>query len=132
MRGVGGSVGQMRGFVLPLLALVLFFRLLIPSGYMISADGHGSPGLALCAASARAAAPASHDGHHSDPAPGKSGERSCPYAALAAPPLPPAPPTLPKRALAAAVPPVLPALADLPSPAPAAPPPPATGPPLSA
>jgi hypothetical protein len=134
MRGMVASIGRRRGFA-PALALLLLFRLLIPSGYMVAPDHSGRPGLALCAASSGAAVqPVLHDGHaghRTDPAPAKPGERPCPFAALAAPPLPPTPPALPPRAQAAFVPPAFPAPTDLPRVAPAAPPPPARGPPPS-
>ncbi|HET9638622.1 MAG TPA: DUF2946 family protein [Allosphingosinicella sp.] len=134
MRGVVDSIRRRGGFVPPALALLLLFRLLIPSGYMIAPDHQGRPGLTLCAAPAQAAAgPArhgSHDGHPDDPAPSKPGERPCPFAALAAPPLPPAPPAVVPRIAAAAIQPDLPARSDLPRVARAAPPPPARGPPL--
>jgi len=133
MRGMVGNIGSRGGFAAPVLALLLLFRLLIPSGYMIAPDHDGRPGLVLCAAPAQAAAEPTrhggHDGHPADPAPSQPGEPPCPYAALAAPPLPPAPPLLQPQALAAVAPPDLPAGPDLPRPAPAAPPPPATGPP---
>lgn len=135
MRGLVDSIGRKGGFLPPVLALLLLFRLLIPSGYMIAPDHEGRPGLALCAAPARAAAePAAHgdhDGHPSDPAPSKPGERPCPFAAVAAPPLPPAPAALPAGVPAVAALPDLPASSDPPRVARAAPPPPATGPPSS-
>jgi hypothetical protein len=134
MRGIFGSIGRSGGFVPPALALLLLFRLLIPSGYMIAPDREGRPGLVLCAAPAQAAAQSpshgGHDNHPADPAPSKPGERPCPFAALAAPPLPPAPPGVLPRIPAAAMAPDLPAPAELPRVARAAPPPPATGPPL--
>lgn len=132
MRGMVGSIGHWRGFA-PALALLLLFRMLIPSGYMIAPDYSGRPGLTLCAAPATAQ-PALHDGHDGHPAnsgPSKPGERPCPFAALAAPPLAPTPPAVPPHVAAAVLPPDLPAPADLPRIASAAPPPPATGPPLS-
>jgi hypothetical protein len=117
-----------------MLALLLAFRLLIPSGYMIAPDHHGYASLSLCGGPAQAAAqPAHHggnDGHGADPAPSKPGERSCPYAALTASPLPPAPPALPPRSKPAAAAAYLPADSDLPRVAPAASLPPARGPPL--
>lgn len=134
MRGNSGTVGQKGGFVAPLLALLLLFRLLIPSGYMIVPDHSGRPGLALCGVSAPvAAAPAAHrahDGHDSDRAPSNPGDRPCPYAALAAPPLPPSPPAVRPQPPAANLPPFLPVRSDLPRIAPASPPPPARGPPI--
>lgn len=118
-----------------MLALLLLFRLLIPSGYMIAPDHHGRPGLALCGAPAQAdAEPARHGDHAgnpADPSPSKPGERPCPFAAMAAPPLPPEPAAVLAQVPADGVPPDLPARADLPRVASAAPPPPATGPPLS-
>ncbi|HEX8063409.1 MAG TPA: DUF2946 family protein [Allosphingosinicella sp.] len=117
-----------------MLALLLAFRLLIPSGYMIASDHRGNASLALCGGLAPAAAqPAHHggsDGHGADPAPSKPGERPCPYAALTAPPLPPAPPALPPEPEPAAAAADRPADADVPRVAPAAPPPPARGPPI--
>ena len=135
MRGMVCSIGRKGGFVPSALALLLLFRLLIPSGYMIAPDHHGRPGLALCSAPARAAAkPAGHrghDGHPAESAPSKPGERPCPFAALAAPPLPPHPPALESRLPAPDPVPDLPEARAGPRPAPAAPPPPATGPPFS-
>jgi hypothetical protein len=135
MGGVIGSNRHWRGFAPPMLALLFLFRLLIPSGYMIAPDHDGRPGLVLCVAPAQAAAGAArhggHDGRHPDgPAPSKPGERPCPFAALAAPPLPPEPPALAPRAVAAVLAPELPMPPGSPRVAPAAPPPPATGPPL--
>ncbi|HEX8308580.1 MAG TPA: hypothetical protein VF645_09210 [Allosphingosinicella sp.] len=128
-----GTSRQSGGFASIALALLLLFRLLIPSGYMIAADSGGKPGLALCAAPARAAAQAalhgSHDGHPDDPAPSRAGEIPCAFASLAAPPLPPAPPAVEARIPAVALPPALPAASDLRPVAPAASPPPARGPP---
>jgi hypothetical protein len=133
MWGVIGSNRHWRGLAPSALALLLLFRLLIPAGYMIAPDHQGRPGLVLCAAPARESAqPERHAGHvdrSADKAPSKLGERPCPFAALAAPPLPPAPPAIPPRAPAAVVAPDLPP-ADLPRVARAAPSPPATGPPL--
>ena len=133
MRSTVAGIGHVRGLAPPALALLLLFRLLIPSGYMIAPDREGRPGLSLCAGPAQVTAePERHGGHdgHAAPAPSKPGERPCPFAALAAPPLPPAPPAVPPKAPAAVIPPELRTLADLPRVAPAAPPPPATGPPL--
>jgi hypothetical protein len=134
MRGRIGRIGERSGFVAPMLALLLLFRLLIPAGYMIAPDHEGRPGLALCGVPAQAAAdPArhgGHDGHDSDSAPSNPGELPCPFAALAAPPLPPSPPALPPLAAVEGVPPLLPDGADSPRVAPASPPPPARGPPL--
>jgi hypothetical protein len=127
-----GNIGRRGGFVPSALALLLLFRLLIPSGYMIAPDHHGRPGLTLCAASAaEPAGHAGHDGHPAKPGPSKSGERPCPFAALAAPPLPPQPPALAVRLPSPVPAPDLPQVSDRPRIAPAAPPPPATGPPLS-
>lgn len=135
MRGMAGSIGGGGGLIPPILALLLLFRLLVPSGYMIAPDHEGRPGLALCAAPAQAASEAAlhggHDGQPADPAPAKSAEPPCAFAALGAPPLPPAPPAVAPRVSAAAAPPALPEGPALPRPAPAAPLPPATGPPLS-
>ena len=135
MRDVVASIGNRGGILPPLLALLLLFRLLIPSGYMIAPDHHGRPGLTLCAAPAQTAAePARHGGHAGepdDPFPSKPGERPCPFAALAPPPLPPEPPVLLAQVPAVAVLPDLPARAHVPQVASAAPPPPATGPPPS-
>ena len=134
MRGMVGNFRQSGGFASTALALLLLFRLLIPSGYMIAPDSEGKPGLALCAAPARAAVQAAlhrgHDGHPADPAPSRAGEIPCAFAALAAPPLPPGPPVVVPRIPAAALAPVLPANRDLRRVAPASPPPPARGPPL--
>jgi hypothetical protein len=128
-----GRFRQSGGFASSALALLLLFRLLIPSGYMIAPDSQGRPGFALCAAPARAAVQAAmhgaHDGHP-DPAPTKSGAIPCAFAALAAPPLPPEPPAVPPRLQATADPPDLPAHPELRQVACAAPPPPARGPPL--
>ncbi|HEX8448821.1 MAG TPA: hypothetical protein VF652_04455 [Allosphingosinicella sp.] len=128
-----GNSRQSGGFASAALALLLLFRLLIPSGYMIAPDSDGRPGLALCAAPARAAVQAAmhgiHDGH-SDPAPSRSDETPCAFAALAAPPLPPEPPVLEPHFHPAAVAPDLPANPHPRRIAPAAPPPPARGPPL--
>ncbi|MFL6843454.1 MAG: DUF2946 family protein [Allosphingosinicella sp.] len=115
-----------------LLALLLVFRLLVPAGWMIAPSQAGGPGFVLCDG-AVAAAPAMH-GHardHDGPAPAKTSDGHCPYAALASPALPPAPPSI-------TVPVLSPDLAQqrisrdgrrlgL-----ASPPPPATGPPLRA
>ena len=135
MRGIFGSIGRKGGFLPSALALILLFRLLIPSGYMIAPDHEGRPGLALCAASLQAAAETvrhgGHDNHPVDSVPSRPGERPCPFAAVSTPPLPPAPPALSPRVAAAAVPPDLPPGTDLPHIARAAPPPPATGPPLT-
>jgi hypothetical protein len=133
MRGLVGNIGRKGGLLPSMLALLLLFRLLIPSGYMIAADHEGRPGLVLCAASgqpaAEAAPPGGHDGHPADPAPSKPGERPCPFAALAAPPFPPEAPAVPPHAFAALAP-ELPAGGALPPVASASPPPPARGPPL--
>jgi hypothetical protein len=130
------SIGRWRGFAQPALALLLLFRILIPSGYMIAPDHDGRPGLTLCAAQAHPAAVETavhtgHDGHPDQPGPSRPGDRPCPFAALAAPPLPPSPPAVPPRVSAASLPPELPAAAYFPRIAPASPPPPATGPPSS-
>lgn len=135
MRGVAGKFRNWSGLVPAALALLLLFRLLIPSGYMIVPDHEGRPGLALCAAPGQAAAEAAlhggHDGHPADdPAPSRPGEIPCPFAALASPPLPPEPPAFAPRAPLAAIPQDLPVRADLPLVAAAAPPPPPTGPPI--
>jgi hypothetical protein len=134
MRGKLGRIGQKGGFVAPLLALLLLFRLLIPTGYMIVADHEGKPGLALCGVQAPAAAAperhGGHDGHDPDRAPPNPGDRPCPYAALAAPPLPPSPPAVRPRAPVADLPPFLAPRSDSPRVAPASPPPPARGPPI--
>ena len=118
------------------LALILLFRLLIPSGYMIAPDHDGTPSLTLCAvpapAAARIARHGGHDDHSADPAdpsPSKPGERPCPFAAVAAPPIPTEPPALAPQAPAHSVPPALPDRSHRPRVATAAPPPPATGPP---
>lgn len=134
MRGGVGSIGRRGGLLPSVLALVLLFRLLIPSGYMIAPDGDGRPGLILCAGQALTAAePSLHDGHDAhpaDPAPDPQ-EPPCAYAALAAPPLPPEPPLVPPRPFAAPLAPDRPAGSDLPRVARASPPPPARGPPLA-
>jgi hypothetical protein len=133
MRGIVGDIGRKGGFVPSALALLLLFRLLIPAGYMIAPDQQGRPGLTLCAAPVRAAAPAGHGGHDggsADPSPSQPGAGPCPYAALAAPPLPPEPPAVPSPLPAPALPLELTAGGELPRITPAAPPPPATGPPL--
>lgn len=134
MRGLVDSFRHKGGLLPSILTLLLLFRLLIPSGYMIVPDHEGRPGLALCGIAAPAAVePAlhgAHDGHPADPAPAKPGEIPCPFAALAAPPLPPEPPVLPAKTLVAVALPDLPAGPALPRIAPAAPPPPARGPPL--
>jgi hypothetical protein len=130
-----GRIGQGRGFAPLMLALLLLFRLLVPTGYMIAPDHQGKPGLVLCAAPAQPVAkPAGHRGHDgqpSDRSPSKPGERPCPFAALAAPPLPTAPPAVLPPAPAAVAAPDLPARAEPLQVARAAPPPPSTGPPLS-
>lgn len=135
MRGMVRSIGREGGLLPSILTLVLLFRLLIPSGYMIVPDHEGRPGLTLCAAPAQASVePAfhtGHDGHGADPAPSNPGERPCPFAALTAPPLPPAPAAIPARAPAAVLSPDLPPGPVLGLIAPAASPPPSTGPPLS-
>ena len=127
-------IGQRGGFVAPLLVLLLLFRLLIPTGYMIVPDHEGRPGLALCGVTAPAsAAPASHGGHDAhdpDRAPPNPGDRPCPYAALAAPPLPPSPPAVRPPAPVAVLSLFLPARSEFPRIAPASPPPPARGPPI--
>jgi len=131
MWGVIGNNRHWRGLAPTALALLLLFRLLIPSGYMIAADHHGRPGLVLCGAPA-AAQPVrhgDHDGHPADQAPSKPGERPCPFAALAAPPIPPEPPAVLRQVPVAVLLPAPPARSDLPRVARAAPPPPATGPP---
>jgi hypothetical protein len=134
MRGMVGRFRQSGGFASAALVLLLMFRLLIPSGYMIAPDSEGKPGLALCAAPARAAVQASlhrgHDGHPADSVPDKTAELPCPFAALSAPPLPPAPPILVPMALAAPPAPDRPAAPGPRAVTPAAPPPPATGPPV--
>ena len=133
MRGMVGNSRQSGGFASVALALLLLFRLLIPSGYMIAPDPEGTPGLALCAGPARAAVQAAmhgtHDGHP-DPAPSSPDEIPCAFAALAAPPLPPEPPVVVPHFQSAGLPPDLPSNPDLRQVAPAAPPPPARGPPL--
>lgn len=132
MRGMVAKIGGKGGSVPSLLALLLLFRLFIPSGYMIAPDHEGRPGLALCAAQVQTAAePEHHGGHPADPAPSRSGELPCAFAAPAAPPLPPTPPALPPRVPAAAAAPDLPAGPALARPVLASPPPPATGPPPS-
>lgn len=135
MRGMVVSIGNRSGLLAPVLALLLLFRLLVPSGYMIAPDRDGRPGLALCSMPAQPSSPQSigggHEGHGEDPAAPAPGERPCPYAALTAPPLPPAPPAVPAHPAAAALPPDLPPAPGLPRVAAAAPPPPATGPPAA-
>jgi hypothetical protein len=131
MWGVIARIRDKGGFAPGALALLLLFRLLIPSGYMIAPDREGNPGLEFCAAPAQASRHGDHHRHPAGPAPAKPGERPCPFAALAAPPLPPAPPAVPPRVPAALVAPEAPAGVDLPRVAPAASPPPATGPPPS-
>ena len=135
---MGGMIGnhRHRGGLLPAaLALLLVFRLLIPAGYMIAPDAEGRPGLALCAAPARAAVEAAmaggHDRHPDAPIPAETGELPCAYAAPAAPPLPPDPPAFVPPIAAAAAQSELPAAAGLVRVMPAAAPPPSTGPPLS-
>jgi hypothetical protein len=134
MRGIAGKFKHGGGSVPAVLALLLLFRLLIPSGYMIAPDHEGKPGLVLCAAPAGAAAEperdGGHEGHPADPAPSGPAETPCAFAALAAPPIPPEPPALAPQAAAAAAPSDLPASADLPRVARASPPPPARGPPI--
>jgi hypothetical protein len=137
MRGRAGKFKYSSGLAPALLALVLLFRLLVPSGYMIAADRDGTPQLMLCAAPVQAPAkPAvdgDHEGHSADPAgpaPSNPGEQPCPFAALAAPHLPPEPPAVPERIFAAALRADLPPGPDFPRVAPASPPPPARGPPL--
>lgn len=134
MWGMMRSNRHSGGVVPAALALLLLFRLLIPSGYMIAPDGEGRPGLALCAAPARAAAEAAmnggHDRHPADPAPSGTGELPCAFAASPAPPLPPDPPAFAARVPVAAVPPAVPAGALTVQVMPAAAPPPSTGPPL--
>lgn len=135
MRGMVGKFEHW-GRVLPVaLALLLLFRLLIPSGYMVAPDREGRPGLALCAAPARAAAEVAiggdHDRHPADPAPAEAGELPCAFAAPAAPPLPPDPPVVAPRIPAPADSPEAPAGAGLVRVGAAAPPPPSTGPPAS-
>lgn len=135
---MGDMIGNRRhsGGLLPAaLALLLLFRLLIPAGYMIAPDAQGRPGLALCAAPARAAVEAGmkggHDRHPEAPVPTGTGELPCAYAAPASPPLPPEPPAIAPPIAAASAAPDLPAVAVLARVMPAAPPPPSTGPPLS-
>jgi hypothetical protein len=135
MRGRVRRFRHSGGFAPAALALLLLFRLLIPSGYMIAPDHEGRPGLALCAAPAKPTADSAphggHEGHPGEnPTPSKPGEIPCPFAALASPPLPPEPPAFAPRAPFAAIPQELPARPDLPLVASAAPPPPPTGPPL--
>src|SRR5688500_9510329 len=129
------QLGRSGGLVPALLAFVLLFRLLIPTGYMIAPDETGRPGLVLCAGTVGGAAePArhggGHDGHPAAPEPSKPGEPPCPHAALAAPPLPPAPPALLPPREVATEPSGLAPTDGLRTLALAAPPPPATGPPL--
>jgi hypothetical protein len=134
MRGMVRKFRKSGGFGPAVLALILLFSLLIPTGYMIAPDREGKPGLTLCAApapvEAEAAPNGGHESHPADPAPSGPAEPPCAFAALAAPPLPPEPPALAPRAPAATVPPDLPAGADLPRVARASPPPPARGPPI--
>jgi hypothetical protein len=119
------------------LTLLLVFRLLIPTGYMIVPDGDGRPGLTLCAEPAQTAVEQArqdghggHDGQPADPAPAGQKERPCAFAAFAAPPLPPSPPALPSR-IAAFTPEDPTTIADPPRILSASPPPPARGPPAS-
>lgn len=130
-----GSVGRRGGFAPSLLALVLLFRLLIPSGYMIAPDQAGRLGLALCGvpaeAAARSASHGGHDAHPADSAPSRPGEAPCPFAAVSAPPLPPEPPTLAPRGPVSSVSQDPTPHRDHPRVARAAPPPPATGPPAT-
>jgi hypothetical protein len=134
MRGLAGRVERSGGVLSVAIALLLLFRLLVPSGYMIAPDPEGRPGLALCAAPARAAAQAAiagdHDRHPVDPAPAEAAELPCAFAAPAAPPLPPGPPVLAPRIPASALSRARPAGADLVRVATAALPPPSTGPPV--
>lgn len=134
MRGMAGSIGSSSGMAAAALALLLLFRLLIPAGYMISADRDGAPALVLCAPlsqpAAREEAHGGHDGHPAGQAPAGSAERPCVFAALGAPPLLPAPPALLPRAPAAHLAPDPPPAPAFPRPASAAATPPATGPPL--
>jgi hypothetical protein len=136
MWGRISKLGRSGGLVPTLLAFVLLFRLLIPTGYMIAPDESGRPGLVLCAFTVGAAADPTrhgggHDGHPAAPEPSKPGEIPCPHAALAAPPLPPAPPAFLPPIEVATEPPGLAQTDGLQSLALAAPPPPATGPPSS-
>lgn len=129
-----GSIGRSGGIMPAALALLLMFRLIIPTGYMIAPDAGGAPGLVLCVPKGQPAAEAKgHGGHERAPAeqaPAEPGERPCAFAALSAPPVPPAPPVVPTRALPVAAPLELVAAAVLRRTAPAVSPPPATGPPL--
>lgn len=131
---MAGSIGRGGGLLPSALALLLLFRLLIPSGYMIAPDRDGAPGLVLCAAPAQAAereVHTGHDGHPVDPAPPASDERPCAYAALAAPPTPPEAPILPAPSAAGSPAPDSRPGARLPRIAPASALPPARGPPIS-
>lgn len=134
MRGMVRRFRHWGGFVPATFALLLLFRLLIPSGFMIAPDHEGRPGLVLCSAPVPAAVDTAqhsgHDRHPADPAPSNPGEIPCPFAALAAPPLPPEPPTVEPKAQASAVQPEPPADSGFPPVAPASPPPPARGPPI--
>ncbi len=135
MRGMAARFEHL-GRGLPVaLALLLLFRLLIPSGYMIAPDREGRPGLALCAAPARAAAEAAiggdHDRHPADPAPTETRELPCAFAAAAAPPLTPEPPVVAPIIPASAASPDTPTGAKAVRVEAAAPPPPSTGPPVS-
>jgi hypothetical protein len=129
-----GSIGRSGAIVSAALALLLLFRLLVPTGYMIARDAGGAPRLVLCVPKGQPAAEAEGHGDHdrapAEQAPAGSGERPCAFAALGAPPLPPAPPALPDQALPVAAPPGLIAAAVFRRAAPAVSPPPATGPPL--
>lgn len=133
MRGMADSIGRGGGLLPSTLALLLLFRLLIPSGYMIAHDLAGAPGLVLCAAPAQPAEQLhpGHDGHPVDPAPPASDERPCAYAALAAPPIPPEAPALPPPSFAGSSTPEARAGAQLGRIAPGSPLPPARGPPIT-
>jgi hypothetical protein len=128
------KIRQSGGAATAMLALVLLFRLMVPTGYMIGPDQGGRPGLVLCGAGPTVTpAPAQqhrHKGHPAAPAAPRSSELPCPYAALAAPPPPPAPPALLSPAPAPPSPPAVVPAESPGQPGPAAPPPPATGPPL--
>jgi hypothetical protein len=127
-----GTIRRLRAAA-PLLALVLLFRLVVPSGYMIAPDKSGLPGLVLCVGAAAEAVERAHHGHDSDPAepaPPESAEVPCPYAALAAPPLPPAPPAYAEPAPAPEAVPASESRRRIAQSRLAAPPPPSTGPPL--
>lgn len=135
MWGVMSRNRQSGGIVPAALALLLLFRLLIPSGYMIAPNAEGRPGLALCAAPAQAAVEAAmkggHDSHPADPARSEAGQLPCAFASPAAPPLPPDLPAVTPQVPVAAVPPAIAGAAVAVRVVFAAPPPPSTGPPLS-